>query len=51
MIQQLVIDYSPEYDLLWVVFLDKSGECCDYRNKNIRIANNETFGRTKKNLQ
>jgi hypothetical protein len=22
-----VIDYSQEHDLLWVVFLDDSGEC------------------------
>jgi hypothetical protein len=46
----LVIDYSQEHDLIWIVFLDESGECWSYGNKDVRIVNNETFGRTKKNL-
>jgi len=47
----LVIDYSQEYDLIWVVFLDDSGECWSYSNKEVKIVYNETLRRAKKNLQ
>lgn len=40
-----VIDYGPEHDLVWVVFLDQTGECWSFRNQDIRINNNITFGR------
>lgn len=40
-----LIDYSSEYDLYWVVFLDKSGECWTYGNKDIRAQKNITLGR------
>jgi hypothetical protein len=41
----LVIDYSQEHDLMWVVFLDKTGECWTYPNKDIKIDQNITLGR------
>jgi hypothetical protein len=47
----LVIDYSQEHDLIWVVFLDDSGECWSYSNKEVKIVYNETLRRAKKNLQ
>lgn len=40
-----LIDYGPEYDLLWVVFLDSNGECWTYRNSEVRAQKNITMGR------
>lgn len=42
---QVLIDYGPDYDLLWVVFQD-SGECWTWRNDHIRATRNITLGRT-----
>lgn len=44
---QLVIDYGPEFDLIWVVFLDISGQCWSFNNKDIRAQMNITMGRLK----
>lgn len=41
----LVIDYGPEHHLLWVVFLDDSGECWTVANPLIRAQWNPTMGR------
>ena len=41
---QLVIDYGPEYNLLWTVFLN-NGECWTFDNKEIRSQENITFNR------
>jgi len=41
---QLVIDYGPEHDLLWVCFQD-SGECWTFNNSMIRAQTNVTMGR------
>ncbi len=40
-----LIDYSQEHDLLWVVFLNESGECWTFPNAEIRIDNNFSLGR------
>lgn len=40
-----LIDYSPEHDLYWVVFLDESRECWTLNNKDIRLQQNITLGR------
>jgi hypothetical protein len=40
-----VIDYGMEADLIWVVFLDESGECWSFNNREIRAVKNYTFGR------
>ena len=40
-----VIDYFQEHDLLWVVFLDDSGECWTFQNSEIRIQKNLSIGR------
>lgn len=40
----VLIDYGPEYDLIWVVFQD-SKECWSWRNQDIRAETNLTFGR------
>lgn len=41
----LVIDHGPEYNLLWVVFLDDSCECWTFDNTKVRAEKNITMGR------
>lgn len=41
-----VIDYSQEHDLMWVVFLDSTGECWTFSNKDVRMDKNYSLGRT-----
>lgn len=41
-----LIDYSIEHDLVWVVFMDETGECWSFRNPEIRMQKNITLGRT-----
>ena len=43
----LVIDYGPELNLFWVVFIDATGECWTYPNQEIRAQKNITLGRRK----
>lgn len=40
-----VIDYGPESHLMWVCFLDRSGECWTVANPDIRIQWNPSLGR------
>lgn len=40
-----LIDYSCEHDLFWVVFLNDTGECWTFNNKEIRAQKNITLGR------
>lgn len=39
------IDYGKDDDLLWIVFLQKNGECWIYPNPQIRACPNATAGR------
>jgi hypothetical protein len=41
-----LLDYGPEYNLIWVCFIDETGECWSYDNKYIRAQKNITMGRT-----
>jgi hypothetical protein len=41
----VLIDYGPDYDLMWVVFQDATGECWTFRNSDIRSQENITLGR------
>jgi hypothetical protein len=41
----LLIDYSQEHDLLWVVFLNENGECWTLPNSDVRMVNNFSLGR------
>lgn len=41
---QILLDYGPDYDLMWVVFQD-SGECWTWKNNDIRAVKNITLGR------
>ena len=40
-----LIDYSIEHDLFWVCFMDETGECWTFNNKDIRAQKNITLGR------
>lgn len=42
---QLVIDYGPEHDLLWVCFQDDTKECWTWGNQQIRAQTNITMNR------
>ncbi len=46
----IVIDYGPEMDLIWIVFIDASRECWAYSNREIRLQPNITLGRPNKLL-
>jgi hypothetical protein len=39
-----VIDYGLDYNLMWIVFLDESGECWTIDNAEIRAYPNPTYG-------
>ncbi len=39
------IDYTEDHDIFWIVFLDTSGECWTFNNKDIRAFPNLTMGR------
>ena len=39
-----IIDYGPDWDLLWVTFVNDTGECWTFSNKEIRQEKNITFG-------
>ena len=40
-----LIDYGEEFDLLWVCFLDHSGECWTMPNAQVRAFPNMSIGR------
>lgn len=40
-----LIDYGQESDLYWVCFIDETGECWTFNNKDIRAQKNITLGR------
>jgi hypothetical protein len=42
-----VIDYGPEADLQWVIFLDEDGACWTVRNTEVRMQANWTMGRAR----
>lgn len=41
----VLIDYGAEFDLLWVVFQDDTGECWTYNNREVRAQTNVSMGR------
>jgi len=40
-----LIDYGPEFNLMWICFNDKNGECWTWQNSDIRAQKNITLGR------
>lgn len=41
-----MIDYGVEYDLMWVVAIDETGEIWTFANPEIRAQKNITMNRT-----
>jgi hypothetical protein len=41
----VLIDYGPEFHLLWVCFQDDTGECWTWPNPDVRAVKNVTMGR------
>jgi len=41
----LLIDYSQEHNLLWVVFLEDTGECWTFPNSEIRLESNYSLNK------
>ena len=41
----LLLDYSQEHNLIWVVALDESGEIWSFQNPEVRMVKNVTMGR------
>lgn len=41
----LLLDYSQEHNLVWVVALDESGEIWSFQNPEVRMIKNITMGR------
>ena len=42
---QIIIDYSIEHSIHWVVFLEETGQCWTFPNEQIRAQRNITVGR------
>jgi hypothetical protein len=40
-----LIDYGPEYNLMWVCFNDEDGECWTWQNTEIKVQKNVTLNR------
>lgn len=41
----MVVDYGPEHDLIWVVFMDADGACWSVPNPDVKLSYNWTMGR------
>lgn len=42
----ILIDYGPESDLYWTVFITATGEVWTFANREVRASKNITLGRT-----
>jgi hypothetical protein len=47
----VLIDYGIEHNLMWVCFVDSTGECWTWPNNQIRAQKNITLGRTLKTTE
>lgn len=45
-----LIDYGPESDLYWTVFITATGEIWTFANREVRASKNITLGRTSPSL-
>jgi hypothetical protein len=45
-----LIDMGQEHHLLWVCFVDETGECWTFKNPEIKLQRNETMGVRAKEL-
>ena len=44
-IAHIIIDYTVEHSIHWVVFLETNGQCWTFPNEQIRAQRNITLGR------
>jgi hypothetical protein len=44
-IAYFLIDYDIDYDLMWTIAIDETGEFWTYKNPEVRAINNITLGR------
>ena len=42
----VLIDYGPEMDLYWTVFITATGEIWTFSNRDVRASKNISMGRT-----
>lgn len=47
----VLIDYGIEHNLMWVCFVDSTGECWTWPNNQIRAQKNITLGRIPKTTE
>jgi hypothetical protein len=47
----VLIDYGPEYNLMWVCFGDENGQCWTWPNTKVRAQKNITLGRLMENTK
>lgn len=43
-----LLDYGMEQDLYWICFMDDTGECWTFRNAEIRLMPNISYGAVRK---
>lgn len=46
----VLIDYGPESDLYWTVFITETGEIWTFSNRDVRASKNVTLGRNHPNV-
>lgn len=46
-VAHFLIDYGLEHDLMWVCFMDESGECWTFNNREVQAMMNITYGATR----
>jgi len=45
----ILLDYGQEFDLMWTVFIDATGECWTFANPEVRLQQpNPTMGRPRR---
>jgi hypothetical protein len=44
-VEVILLDYGPDYDLLWSTFADDNGACWTWKNSDIRSVKNISLGR------
>lgn len=41
-----ILDYGPEFDIMFIVALDSNGEICTFKSQEVRAIKNITLGRS-----
>ena len=43
-----LLDYGVEYDVMFICFINETGECWTFRGPEVRAVENETMGRKRR---